>query len=72
MGVSREIRDGKVGLGIDDWGLQSDWFLMGQTTATTKYFYMYVYIAVVVVCCGEVGMRGETAWGRAARLVRDF
>ena len=43
-----------------------------HATATTKYFYMYVFIAVVVVCCGEVGMRGETAWTLGAGLVRDF
>jgi hypothetical protein len=41
-------------------------------TATTKYFYMYVFIAVAVVCCGEVGMRGETAWIMEEGRVRVF
>jgi hypothetical protein len=31
-----------------------------------------VFIAVVVVCCGEVGMRGKTVWAGAARAMRDF
>ena len=42
------------------------------TTATTKYLNRYVYIAAVVVCCGEVGMRGETAWLLGMGTVRDF
>src|SRR3954464_15846285 len=46
--------------------------LWRKTTATTKNINRYVFIAVVVVCCGEVGMRGETAWLLDAGQVRDF
>ena len=46
--------------------------LWPKATATTKNINRYVFIAVVVVCCGEVGMRGETAWLLGAGQVRVF
>jgi hypothetical protein len=66
----RLVGNPNVRTGLGDGSMGEPWD--GRTTATTKYFYMYVFIAVVVVCCGEVGMRGETAWKLAARAVPDF
>jgi hypothetical protein len=75
VGVSREIK--VLVASFRHCGAARPRFRVGrkrlrETTATTKYFSIYVFIAVVVVCCGEVGMRGKTVWAGAARAMRDF